>query len=636
MEIKTTSRSFRPAMALRLRRRAFLCLSLLLVPALTGCPEEPEETEPPIADAGEHFEVPWGDVVVLKGSCTHPDPSLRSQLTSRWDMTDWPVASGLSPEDIEGRDALDAFFRPDAPGPYSFTFQCAVGPFETAEVVSAEAMVTATVLEPPANRPPVVSAGEDLLAEVGESVVLSAVASDPDGDSLDYSWMLIQSAEGSSLVQEDIVGATDAEAGFVPDVAGRYRFLVRVEDGRGGQAEDELSVEAVEVERLEGEITVTVLGAETGEPIEGAAVSLSGEAASDLQGVTGSSGEVVLSDAALAGPVDIRVESPAETVLFDHDGDPETAEVELPRYRATLLTGIDRPQATVLMPLTAPAAATGGRGVVHACIPESLFSTLPELERMFSFAGARMGGQFRMVLVAPVPPRGSLVDVEVKDFLVPSPHAGVPFPGNMGTDDPFMNEYAGQFGLESGECSLGGAAAPFSSFELEAPAGEQTFSVLGGVATLDLLRLLGLLLGATGEGSLRVDLASVLGSIDFSLLFMGFIEVEVPSGGEVDISSILADTEGWKAFEEVPHSTARQTVEICDDSGHCEDLHQVRVFPSSAVTMVPEAPPADPRVEAALPESSPFEVFCKDGEAMVSCEPPRIIDLEVPEDTGTD
>ena len=632
----------RVSMAWGKPRAASRFLSLLVAPimmgfSLAGCPGPEEEMPPPTASAGEDLVVPWGQVVVLNGECTHDDPSARSQLTYRWDMVDWPVASSLTPGDIEGRDAFDAFFSPDEPGDYVFTFRCAVGPFESSEFISAESMVTATVEEPPPNRPPVVDAGEDLLVEVGDTVSLSAEASDPDGDPLTFSWSMFQQPEESEFSADDLVGSDTPEARFVPDVPGRYRLMVQVDDGRGETADDTLNVDAIEVERLDGEIAVTVVDSETGEPVEGASVSLLGENSAGLSGASDGDGLVVFTNEELAGPVDIKVEGPSETISFDHDGDPETEPLIVPRYKTTFLTGIDRPEATVLLEPVAPSSETSGSGTVRGCVGEGLFDSLPELYPMFStLEGARVSGQFRIVLVAPVVPRASLVDLEVNNFIIPSPHAGMPIPGNMATDDPFLNDWSGQFGIEPGPCLIGDSSAPFAQFELDAPAGSRVFNVIGGVATLDILSVLNLLMGASGVGSINAEIASVLGAIDFETLFMGFLEVDVPDGGEIDISSLLESPDALSAFQEVSHSSAQQTTEVCDDMGYCQDLHQLRVFPASTIEVVPEPPPSDPRVVESMPATSPFEVFCGEPGALQRCDPPEIVDLDVPSDTGTD
>jgi hypothetical protein len=600
--------------------------AMLIVSAalLVACGPGDPEPEPPVASVGDDFTVPWGQTVVLEGSCDHSSAAARSQLTYRWDMIDWPADSGLTPDDIQEREGIDAFFHPDASGPYSFTFRCAVGEMATAELVSAEVRITATVEARPPNRDPIVDAGEDLVAEVGDTVLLVADASDPDGDPLTFTWSLIGRPQGTDLDSSDIVAADTAEARFVPDVAGDWSFRVRVQDGRGGEATDEIEVTAIEVVRIDGSLTVTVVDQETAAPIAGATVSAAG-----LSGETGADGRVTLSDDALEGPLDIAVTVPG-TVDWNHDGDPATSAITVPRYRDTILTGIDRPEATVLVEPTVRTRETAAHGVVRGAIPESLFEKLPEVERMFSIAGATMSGQLRMVLVAPVLPRSSLVDLEVPDFLVPSPTPGVPLPGNMGSDDAFLNEFADQFGRDTS------VDLPFAHFELGAPAGTQRFYVLGGIATLDILRLLSLLVYGAQEGAIGSETASVLGAIDFTTLYMGLLEVSVPAGGEVDISAHLVDTADWIAFQEVPYASARQVEEVCDDSGFCEELNRVRLFPSSTVTLVPEPPPADPRVAAAMPATSPYELFCDGAGGVAPCDPPNVIDLAVPQDAGTD
>jgi len=89
----------------------------------------------------------------------------------------------------------------------------------------------------PNNRVPAADAGPDVNACTGDAVRLDASgSSDPDGDSLTYSWT--QTA-GPSV---GLDGANSMDPSFVPETADTYELSVTVNDGRGGSASDTVRV----------------------------------------------------------------------------------------------------------------------------------------------------------------------------------------------------------------------------------------------------------------------------------------------------------------------------------------------------------------------------------------------------------
>jgi outer membrane protein OmpA-like peptidoglycan-associated protein len=86
------------------------------------------------------------------------------------------------------------------------------------------------------NRPPVISCSADRSTVLaGERVHIIAVASDPDNDSLTYSWR----TNGGQIIGSGASVELDT-SGVAP---GRYTVTVRVDDGRGGAADCNVDVD---------------------------------------------------------------------------------------------------------------------------------------------------------------------------------------------------------------------------------------------------------------------------------------------------------------------------------------------------------------------------------------------------------
>ncbi len=121
-------------------------------------------------------------------------------------------------------------------------------------------------VEPPPNRPPTMSCSVDRNSVViGESVQITATASDPDNDPLTYSW---NSSGGrvrgtGASVRFDTAGVS----------AGQYTISGRVDDGRGGTADCSTVVEVrapqppPEVKELEARLALHSIYFQTARPL---------------------------------------------------------------------------------------------------------------------------------------------------------------------------------------------------------------------------------------------------------------------------------------------------------------------------------------------------------------------------------
>ena len=101
-----------------------------------------------------------------------------------------------------------------------------------------------TAAPPPANRAPVVRANCDpCRVEVGRTAVVSADASDPDGDPLTYAW---KAGAGS------LATASARQSNWTaPNQPGPVQFTVTVSDGKGGTASANVTIEVVAPPRKE-------------------------------------------------------------------------------------------------------------------------------------------------------------------------------------------------------------------------------------------------------------------------------------------------------------------------------------------------------------------------------------------------
>jgi len=163
-----------------------------------------------------------GDSAIVRADASDPDSD---PLTYSW-TTNGGTVEGSGPEARWNSSGA-------APGRYSVKVRVDDGRGGSADC-SADIRV-----EPQPNRSPSMSCSADRnSAQIGESVQITASASDPDNDALNYSW---KSSGGrvrgsGASVKFDTSGVK----------AGRYSVSGHVDDGRGGTADCVLSVEALE------------------------------------------------------------------------------------------------------------------------------------------------------------------------------------------------------------------------------------------------------------------------------------------------------------------------------------------------------------------------------------------------------
>ena len=130
---------------------------------------------PPVADAGPPQTVRYGDTVTLDGSGS-TDPN-GDQITYSWART-----SGLTASLTDDDTAQPTFTAPSSTGTITFTLTVTAGTdTDTDDVII-------TVTAPTQNQPPTANAGRDRMVTPGSTVTLSGSGTDPDGDTLEYTW----------------------------------------------------------------------------------------------------------------------------------------------------------------------------------------------------------------------------------------------------------------------------------------------------------------------------------------------------------------------------------------------------------------------------------------------------------------
>lgn len=183
----------------------------------------------PVADAGPDQEVEVSDVVQLDGAASN-DPD-GDEITYLWEFTSQPADSASTLVDERRPDAQ---FWADAEGTYVVRLTVDDGRLSSTDDV--EILVTTP------NGAPTADAGLDQTVAVGDTVQLNGSGStDPDGDTLTFSWTLTKKPSGSAAALDD---PTNPLPRFTADAAGEYQVQLIVNDGEHDSSADTVRIQA--------------------------------------------------------------------------------------------------------------------------------------------------------------------------------------------------------------------------------------------------------------------------------------------------------------------------------------------------------------------------------------------------------
>lgn len=185
---------------------------------------------PPKADAGANQNVPEQTTVSLNGTgASDPDSD---PLTFAWTQTAGPPVALAGPNT-----PTPSFAAPDVVVPTSLTFRLTV----TDSVGQSDSAQTTVTVEPVAvNQPPQANAGADQVVNEGQSVALNGNgSSDPNGDSLTYSWAQVG---GPTAPLNDPTAPSPSFTAPSVDTATSLTFRLTVSDPNGAAASDDVIV----------------------------------------------------------------------------------------------------------------------------------------------------------------------------------------------------------------------------------------------------------------------------------------------------------------------------------------------------------------------------------------------------------
>lgn len=596
----------------------FMVVAALVVASIPACSGSGGKVEcgPPVASVEEDIEAQVGETVVLRGSVRLPPEDKpvcvdeKDALTFKWELFTGPVDE----VGINNPDQQEASFVPQESGEYVFHFQVTypVTTVNAEEKVSQPQSLKVNVASVICG-PPTADAGDiQTLATLPGSPVTveldgtgSHVTSDAGCGDLTLAastWSVVSQPAGSDV---SIQNADQLQASVEITELGVYELQLEVQDSGGADGRtdtdtDSIMVNLIEREGCGPELEVTVIEAAGGSPIAGAEVTVVDADGASHSATADANGLATFDSLAEGNRQSITAASPETVPAL-----PGTGDTERPRYEIT--TVLDHCSGTITVPMypTASARASMERGTVTAKMPASVFDMLPHSWRcagecttdddcddtyyceqtdpkcaglctpksllpFFSLGDANISGQMRVAVLIPVTPVDNFSRFEVSRMFANPPAADAVLPGNLTTDDTFLNGIAPTLGLpvwgdtctsredcptpedpqpENYVCEEDPNGEfrckdknPLRNLKMEVPAGQDVRLVLvSGVMDVIMVDLLPVLMPfLTGDGELDFDVGAMLGAFKIRALHVCPVGVDVAAGAETDITSTLA------------------------------------------------------------------------------------------------
>lgn len=171
----------------------------------------------PVANAGVNQNVVIGSTVTLDGT-TSSDAN-NDSLSYKWVLQSKPTNSVAT---LTAATSAKPTFKADLSGTYVATLVVSDGK-------ASSELAAVSILASTANLPPVAKPGANQTVVVGSKVSIDASASsDPNGDSISYSWSLLFKPVGSSAT----LSWVGVNASFTADLVGTYLVGLTVNDGK--------------------------------------------------------------------------------------------------------------------------------------------------------------------------------------------------------------------------------------------------------------------------------------------------------------------------------------------------------------------------------------------------------------------
>jgi hypothetical protein len=724
----------------------FLAVAIVVPLALlvSGCPSSESGTKcgPPIMDAGQDQNGSVGQTIILRGSLRLPPEdeeacvTAKDTVTFRWEQVSGPDVT------LDGERQLQASFVPQLAGSYSFRCQATYPVSESNPTAQVSQWDTVSIeIEDVACGSPVAEAGENrsLATQAGTpvQVTLNGSASHPANTAgcqsvtlTAYTWSKVSEPAGSNvtLLTPGQV-QTDAELTEFGD----YVFELLVQDsagtdaGRVDTATDTVTITLTERSPCEDTLTVKVIDAQTGSEMSGVHVTVVDAGDASHTADTNASGDAAFTGLAAGTRKSITARSDDMVPAM-----PDAPAGDRPKYEVTSVLDHCSGEITIPLKLTSSGQAAPARGLITGKVPASIFEMLPHSNKcagdcsnqqdcddiyngthycetdnsngcqgqctpksllpFFSLGGGDVSGQMRVAILIPVYALGNFNKFPVGDLFARPPTADAILPGNLASDDTFLNGLAAPLGLDpwgdscesvsecpnnvdwlcdydEGKCK---DKSPLRNIRMEVPAGQNVRLVLmTGVMNVSMIDLLPVLLPfIDSDGTeLDFDVGSMLAAFKARTLHICPITVNITAGQENDISSVLAgitpsscwNVEYQQKEDAIPLAdptaispdntcTTNEECEAIDSGYKCMDdpdnpgstycflpLYRVTILSDDETRLVPSAQGFDPAADGAddrmcsqLPATAQHEVLCEGSSGFPeSCEPQVFCDIPI-------